>query len=117
MEYAANFSVTIKNKHTISLFDTGATISCMSKACLEKLQPKLALVQTHAYKVSGANGDSLSPLRTTICTIKFPKKTFNSNSQFVNTSFTLFSGLDFSHNYLIGIDWFPVNQLHLHQGL
>ena len=25
-------------------------------------------------------------------------------------------GLDFSHNYLIGIDWFYNNQLHLHQG-
>ena len=24
--------------------------------------------------------------------------------------------LDFSHNYLIGIDWFSSNQLHLHQG-
>ena len=25
-------------------------------------------------------------------------------------------GLDFLHNYLIGIDWFSTNQLHLHQG-
>ena len=25
-------------------------------------------------------------------------------------------GLDFSYNYLIGIDWFSTNQLHLHQG-
>ena len=24
-------------------------------------------------------------------------------------------GLDFSHNYLIGIDWFSTNQLHLHK--
>ena len=25
-------------------------------------------------------------------------------------------GLDISHNYLIGTDWFSTNQLHLHQG-
>ena len=38
-KYAANFPVTINNNQTISLFDTGATISCMSKACFEKLDP------------------------------------------------------------------------------
>ena len=59
---------------TPPLLDTGATISCMSKACFDKLQPKPALVQTHAYKVNGAYGNSLGPFRTTTCTLKFPKK-------------------------------------------
>ena len=51
MKYAANIPVTINKNSTISLFDTGATISCMSKARFDKLQPKPALVQAHTYKV------------------------------------------------------------------
>ena len=31
MKYAGSFPVTINNNNTISLFDTGTTISCMSK--------------------------------------------------------------------------------------
>ena len=79
MKHAGNFPVTINNNITISLFDTGATIFCMSKACFDKLQTKPALVQTHAYKVNGVNGNTLGPLRTTTCTLKFPKF-FNSSS-------------------------------------
>ena len=74
MKYAANFPVTINNNNTISLFHTGATISCMSKACFDKLQPKPTLVQTHAYKVNGANDNSLGPLGTIKCTLEFPTK-------------------------------------------
>ena len=74
MKYAANFPVTINNNNTISLFDTGATISCMSKACFDILQPKPTLVQMCTYKVNGANGNSLGPLGTTTCTLEFPKK-------------------------------------------
>ena len=43
-------------------------------ACFDKLQPKPALVQTHTYKVNGANGSSLSPHRMTTCTLEFPTK-------------------------------------------
>ena len=78
MKYAANFPVTINNNNTISLFDMGDTISCMSKACSDKLKPRPVIIQTHAYKVNDANGNSLGPLRTTTCTLKFPKK-FNSS--------------------------------------
>ena len=53
MKYAANLPVTINNNNTMSLFNTGATISCMLKACFDKLQPKPVLIQTHAYKVNG----------------------------------------------------------------
>ena len=44
------------------------------KACFEKLQPKLTLVQTHTYKVNGANSNSLGPIRMTTCTLEFPPK-------------------------------------------
>ena len=74
MKYAANFPVTSNKNNIISLFDRGATISCMSKACLDKLQPKPTLIQTHTYKVNGANGNSLGPLRMITCTLEFPKK-------------------------------------------
>ena len=74
MRYAANFPVTINNDNTISLFDRGATISYMSKVCFDKLQPKPALVQTHTYKVNGADTNSLGSLRTTSCTLEFHKK-------------------------------------------
>ena len=37
----------------------------MSKACFDKLDPKPALVETHTYKVNGANGNSLGPLGMT----------------------------------------------------
>ena len=40
-KYAANFPVKVNNKNNqaVSLFDTGATICCMSKACFDKLDP------------------------------------------------------------------------------
>ena len=62
MKYATNFPVMINKNNTISVFDTGPTI------------PKQALVQTHTYKVNGTYGNSLRPLRMTICTLEFPKK-------------------------------------------
>ena len=79
MKYAAYFPVTINNNTFINaIIDTGTTISCMSKACFNKLQPKPALVQTHVYKVNGANINSLGPPGTTTCTLKFPKNFNNS---------------------------------------
>ena len=74
MKYAAHFTVTINKNNTISLFDTGATISVMSKTCLDKLQAKPLLIQMHTYKENGPNGNSHGPLRITICTLEFPKK-------------------------------------------
>ena len=53
----------------------------------------------------------------TTCTLKFPKE---SHQQFIvckNLFWPAILGLDYSHNYLMGIDWFSSNQLHLHQGL
>ena len=76
MKYAANISVTVNNNNTIPLFDTGATISCMLKACFDKLQPKAVLAQTHAYKVNGAHGNSPGPLGTTSNALQ----NFNSSS-------------------------------------
>ena len=55
MRYAMNFPVTIIKNNTISLFDTGAPISCMSKACFDKLQPKSKLIQINIYKVNGTD--------------------------------------------------------------
>ena len=76
MKYVAHFPVTIKNNNTNSLFDTGVTISCMSKAHFDKLQPKPALVQIHTYKVNVANGNNLGPLRDTTSTLEFPIHSF-----------------------------------------
>ena len=45
MKYAAIFAVKITTNNNISLFDTGATLSCMPKACFDKLQPKPTLVK------------------------------------------------------------------------
>ena len=72
MKYAAIFPVTINKNNTISLFDTGATISCMPKACFDKLQPKPTLVQIHTYRVNGADGNSLGSIGMTTCTLEFP---------------------------------------------
>ena len=74
-------------------------------------------MQTNIYKVNGANRNSLVPIGMTTCTLEFPKKF---QQQFIVCKHLLWPvilGLDFSHNYLIGIDWFSSNQLHLHQGL
>ena len=35
-KFAVNFPVKVNNNKTISLFDTGASISCMSKSCFDK---------------------------------------------------------------------------------
>ena len=64
MKYSANFPVIITNNNTISLFDTGAIISWMSKPCFDKLHFKPVLVQIHAYKLNGADGSSMGPFRT-----------------------------------------------------
>ena len=88
----------------------------MSKACFDKLQPKQALIPKLSHKVNCANGNSLGPLKTTTCTLKFPK-TFQ--QQFIVCEHLLCPivlGLDFLHNCLIGIDWFSTNELHLYQG-
>ena len=111
-KYARNFPVTISNNKTICLFHTGATISCMSKRCFDKLD----LTLTHTHKVKGANGNKGGPLGITSCTLEFPKKF---QPQFIVCKHLLWPiilGLDISHNYLIGIDWFSTKQLHLHQG-
>ena len=73
----------------------------MSKACFDKLQPKPALVQTHIYKVNGPGGNSLGPLRMTICTLEFRQKF---QQQFIVCEHLLqpvILGIDFSNNYLI----------------
>ena len=72
MKDAANFPVTI-NQNRIFLFDTGATISCMSKSCFDKLQPQPKLVRKNTYRVNGTDGNSPGPIRMTTCTLKFPK--------------------------------------------
>ena len=87
----------------------------MSKACLNKSQPKLVLVQMYTYKVKGSDGNSLCPIRTTTCTLESPKQF---QQQFIvckHLPCPIILGLYFSHNYLIGIDWFSTRQLHLHQ--
>ena len=66
--------VTINRNNTISLFATEATISCMSRTCLDKLQPKPKLVHTNICKVNGAKGNSLGPIGMTTCTLEFLKK-------------------------------------------
>ena len=109
MKYAMNFPVTINRNNTISLFDTGATISYMSKACLDKLQPKPKLIQTKTYRVSDTDRNTLGLIGMTTCILKFPKK---SQEQFIicqNLLWPIILGLDFSHNYLIGIEGFSSN--------
>ena len=64
----------MNKNNTISLFDTGATISCMSKVCFDKLEPKPTLIQIYTYKINGANGNSLGPTGTTTCILEFLKK-------------------------------------------
>ena len=66
--------VTTNKNKTISVYDTGTTISCMSKACFDKLDTKPTLIQTHTYKVNGASGNSPGSHATTTCTLEFPKK-------------------------------------------
>ena len=52
----ANIPVKGNNNHTVSLFDTGATIPCMSKSCFDKLGPKPPLITQQTYRVNGADG-------------------------------------------------------------
>ena len=87
MKYAAQLS---HKNNTISLFDTGATISCMSKACFDKLQPEPTLVQTKTYKVNGTNGNSLGPIERAHVLLNSPRN-FSNNSSFANTYFQVHS--------------------------
>ena len=115
MKYATNFHVTINRNSTISLFDTGATISWMSKACFDTLQPKPKLMQK-TYRVNGTNWNSLGPIGTTTCILKFPKKFQQQFIIWKKLLWPVVLGLDFSHDYLIEVDWFSSDQLNLHQG-
>ena len=67
MNYAANFPVAINHNRTIFVFDTRSTISCMSKSCFDKLQPQPLLVQTSAYRVNCADGNSLVLCKAVPC--------------------------------------------------
>ena len=81
MIYVANFPVSINQNRTISLYDydTGATISCMSKSCFDKLQPQPKLVKMNTNKVNDADGNSLGPIGMTTCTLKFSKNSTNNS--------------------------------------
>ena len=83
MKCATHFPVTINRNNTIALFDTGATIPCITKACFDKLQPKSKVVQTNIYKVNGVDRNSLGSTGMTTCTLEFAKK-FQQHSSFVN---------------------------------
>ena len=72
----------------MSLFDTDATISCMSKAGFDKLDPKPTLIQTHMYKVNGAKGIVSVPLAQLHVLWNSPRNPSNS-SYFVNSYFHL----------------------------
>ena len=74
MKYAAHFPVSINYNRTISLFDTGATVPCMSKSCFDKLQPQQKLVKTKTYRVHCAEDNSPDSIGMTKCTLDFPKK-------------------------------------------
>ena len=117
MKYVANFPVAINHKRTIFLFYTGATITFMSKLCFDKLQPQPMIVQTNACRVNCADRNILGPIGMTTCILKFPQKFHQKFNVCKNLLWPVILGLDFSHNYLIGIDSFSFNQLHLHQGL
>ena len=93
----------------MSLFDTGE-ISCMSKACLDKPQPKAKLVETKTWRLNSAEGNSLGQIGMTTCILEFPMKF---QQQFIiceNLLLPVILGLDLSYNYLIGIDWFSLKQ-------
>ena len=74
MQNVTNFLVKCNSNETISLSDTGATISCMPKASFDKLDPKPKLMQSQAFKVNGTDGNSCGPLGTTICILEYPRK-------------------------------------------
>ena len=58
------FQLNLQQPNSLSFFDTGATISCMSKAHFDKLDPKPFLTTTCTYRVNGADGNSLGSLGT-----------------------------------------------------
>ena len=97
------------------LFNTGATISCMSKACFDKLYLKPKLTQTYTYKVNGANANSLGPLGTPTCTLEFTRKFQQQSIVCEHLLRSIILELDFSHKYQIGINWFHTKHFHFCQ--
>ena len=53
---------------------------------------------------------SLGPIGMTTCTLEFPNKFQQQIIVYKNLLWPVILRLDFSHNYLIGIDWFSSNQ-------
>ena len=106
----------MNHNRTTSLFNAGATIPCMCKSCFDKLQPQPKLAQTSTYRVICANGNGLGPIEMTTHALKFTKKFHHQFIVCKHLLLPVILGLDFSHNYLIGIDWLSPNQLHIHQG-
>ena len=72
-KFADNFPVKVNNNQTVSLFDTGATISYMLKSFFDKLDPKPLAITKHPYRVNSTDSNSLGPLGTATCTLGFPK--------------------------------------------
>ena len=112
-KYAANFPAIVNNNQTVSLFNTGATISCILKSYFDKLYPRPLLITKHPCRVNSTDSNSLGSFGIATCTLEFPKKF---QQWFIICEHLLrpiVLSLDFSHNYQIGIDWFSTHQLHV----
>ena len=104
MKYTANFPGTINNDSTISVWHRRYHFLDV-KSMFDK-QPNQHWFK-HTYEVNGANGNSLGPIGMATCTLVFPK--FQQVTVCKHLLWPVILGLDFSHNYLIAIDWFATN--------
>ena len=112
----AEFPVIVQNQQILSLFDTGATRSCMSYECYNKLpsRPDMKLL-THINVVS-ATGNNLLPLGYAEIELQIGSKTFTHKFIVCKTLHQpLIIGLDMQRQYRIGSDWTTSGEMYLHQ--
>ena len=88
-----------------SIFDAGATCSCISTLRFDQISKKVTMIEKH-LKVGHADGTSLGPKGLVKLLIKINKNHFK--HLFIvcqNLKQPLLFGMDFAQSYKMGIDW------------
>jgi hypothetical protein len=119
----ADFPVNIAGVRTTGLFDTGASVSCLSTNLYNSIKeerfqqqmPLPPLSSSYAVRVTGATGSPLKAIGLTTLEVDFGTKGFAQNFIVCEAlSKPLILGIDFARSHSVGMDWDERGQMFLY---